>query len=252
MNMFNKKLILLASLMLSISMFSQLSSAASAVAQRYIDQLAQGGPHTIRGVAQSIVNTGETDPELLDVLSEVLLQNYTRSSKTDTDANAWASRALGSSGNGRYRSVLEQVIEKSDNRKLKKYAKKALKSLPKDGSAQYTAGTVSLDKLKASAAKSKPAQTSQASNNGNTLPISEVKIGMSIQEVYSMCGQPTNTVSHQTGKAWIPFNYKGGDVARQIGIYKGQGRVVFSNVSAYSSAWRVKEIILDENESGYP
>jgi hypothetical protein len=250
MNAFSKWLIKIVIVLVPLAMTGTSSWAASAVAQRYIEQLAQGGPHTIRSVSQSIVSTGERDPELLDVLSEVLLQNYSRDSKTDTDANAWASKALGASGNGRYRSVLEEVIESSNNKKLNKYAKKALKGLPDDGSAQYAKGSVSLDDMKPSetAANTQPKRNS----DGKLLPISEVKIGMSIQEVYAMCGDPTTTTSHQTGKAWIPFNYKGGDVARQIGVYKGQGRVVFSNVSAYSSAWRVKEVILDENESGYP
>lgn len=229
------------------------SWAGNAVTDRYIEQLAQGGPHTIRGVAQSIYNTGERDEQVLDVLSEVLLQNYMNNSKTDVDANAWASRALGNSANGRYRAVLEEVIEKSGNRKLEKYAKRALEQLPTDNSTPYTRGTVSLTDIKPSANSStNQAAVQPASGGGDLVPISEVKIGMSMQEVYALCGQPTATTSHQTGKAWIPFNYKGGDVARQIGIYKGQGRVVFSNVSAYSGEWRVKEILLNANESGYP
>lgn len=229
-------------------------SIASAVTDRYIEQLVNGGPQTIRGVAQSIYNTGERDEKLLDVLSEVLLQNYTKGANIDIDANAWASKALGNSANGRYRSVLEEVVEKSGNRKLNKHAKRALKALPTDGSKQYARGSVSLDKLKNSSAKksTSSAAPKQAASGGKQLPITEVKVGMDIQQVYSMCGQPTATTSHETGKRWIPFNYKGGDVARQIAIYKGQGRVIFSNVSAYSSEWRVKEIQLNANESGYP
>ena len=108
MNAISNFLIKIMCVLVTLGFTATTAWSASAVAQRYIDQLAQGGPHTIRSVSQSIVSTGERDPELLDVLSEVLLQNYLRASKTDTDANAWASKALGAAGKGRYRAVRER------------------------------------------------------------------------------------------------------------------------------------------------
>jgi len=35
-------------------------------------------------------------------------------------------------------------------------------------------------------------------------------------------------------------------------LYKGKGRIVFSNSSRYAPVWRVIEIIRDPSESGYP
>lgn len=72
-----------------------------------------------------------------------------------------------------------------------------------------------------------------------------------MQQVYSIIGPPTSTNSHITGKAFIPFNFRGKDSYRSIAHYKGQGRIVFSNSSAYSSDQRVLEVQVDPNESGF-
>src|SRR5690606_40371966 len=50
--------------------------ALDAVGQRYVDQLVQGGPVSIRQAAQSMYHSGVRDTEVLDVAAEVLLQNY--------------------------------------------------------------------------------------------------------------------------------------------------------------------------------
>jgi len=118
---------------------------------------------------------------------------------------------------------------------------------------QYKKGEVSLASLsKSDANKSSKAAAPVAAKNGALQPLSVVKEGMSMQEVYDLVGQPTASTTHQTGKAWIPFNFKGSDNVRTIALFKGQGRVVFSNESNFSGGWRVKEVQLNENESGYP
>jgi hypothetical protein len=74
---------------------------------------------------------------------------------------------------------------------------------------------------------------------------------MSMDEVFAFIGQPTATTSRITGKAWAPF-YHGGDTARMFALYKGKGRIVFSNSSRYAPVWRVIDIVNDPSESGYP
>ena len=189
----------------------------------------------MRDAAKSIYNTGERDQQVLDALAEALLENEDKTDRTYVDATAWACRALGNSSNPRYHDTLKEVADHGAHRKLRKYAEKALNQLGGGGSAvQYKKGGIS---LKAAAAAA-PTQTHVKKRSG-LQPITVVKVGMSMQEVYDLVGQPTATTSHQTGKAWIPFNYKGGDDVRTIALYKGQGRVVFSNESRYSSGWRV-------------
>lgn len=56
---------------------------------------------------------------------------------------------------------------------------------------------------------------------------SGLKIGMGLNEVISIAGNPTDTQSHITGKAWIPF-YFGSGRYETIFYYKGVGRLTFS------------------------
>ncbi len=234
-------------------LFSIPGYALSPAEQRYIDLLANGGPISIRDAAKSIYNTGEKDQTVLDALAEVLLENYQKTDRDDVDAMSWASKALGSSGNARYRDTLKEVAENGGHRNLKKWAGKSLAMLGSGTAEQYKKGGVSLASLnKTGANKPSKAAAPVAAKSGAPQPLSVVKEGMSMQEVYDLVGQPTATTSHQTGKAWIPFNFKGSDNVRTIALYKGQGRVVFSNESNFSGGWRVREVQLNENESGYP
>jgi outer membrane protein assembly factor BamE (lipoprotein component of BamABCDE complex) len=241
------------------------AQAFSDADQYNIDQMVNGGPVSIRNAAKNLYHTQETKTEVLDVMAEVLLQNYHLNDRNGIDAMSWASKALGNSGLGRYRSTLEEVAENGAHRKLRKYAKKSLKQLSDDGSAQYVKGSVDLNKLRENpkaAGSSKKAASKKTTQKkaaapapaaaGKAKPITEVKVGMSMAQAYAIAGQPTATTTYQTGKAWIPFNFKGGDTARQAALYKGQGRIVFSNESHYSGNWRVLEVLVNPNESGYP
>ena len=244
-----KKLISLGILSL-VLLLSTSAFALDAVQQRYINMLTNGGPISIREAAQSIYRTGDTNQTVLDTLAEVVLENQKTDDGTNIDAMSWGCKALGRSHVGRYHDVLKEVAENGGSSKLRKYASKSLDELGEAKGEQYKKGMVSLAKMKKSSASqmaSKP-----AASNGKKQPLSVVKKGMSMQEVYALVGTPTATTSYQTGKAWIPFNFKGSDNRRTAALYKGQGRVIFSNDSNYSSGMHVLEIKLDKNESGYP
>jgi hypothetical protein len=232
--------------------------------QRYVKQLASGGPSSIHNAAESIYGTGVSDQEVLDVAAETLAQGYRKNSDMEpyADAMAWVCRALGNSGNGRYKALLTEVSKQAPNRKLKKHCDKAADSLPK-GVAPYVVGSIDLAKYKegavastqpatkpaATAAKGAPAATAAAAPAKN---FSSVKVGMSKEEVESLIGPPTATTSHITGKQFRPFNFKGADTQRVIALYKGVGRIVYSNRDQYSSNYRVLEINEDGSETGYP
>ena len=225
------------------------SQAADVVEQRYIDQMTRGGNTSLKQAAQSIYNTNENNTEVLDVAAEVLLQRYGSATKQDLDTLAWVAKSIGQSGNGRYYTALKQVVDSDAPSKLRKYAKKSLKAIGSASGEQYTAGMINLQTLKKSKPKAKP--KSAAKKNTGKADISVIVNGMTMQEVYDLLGSPTNTTNRQTGKAWIPFNFGGKDMARTISIYKGQGRVIFSH-DAYSGTPKVIEVIVDPNESGYP
>jgi hypothetical protein len=246
-------IVFLTTLLLSGTVF-----AIDPAGQRYIDQMTQGGMTSIKQAAQSMYNTGETNTQVLDVAAEVLLQNY--SSASDPDALAWVAKALGKSHNGRYYSALKEVADSRADKKLRKHTATALKEIRAASGDQYAKGGVDLHALRD---KKAPASTSSAKNNTAAAPakapaktsangLDVIRNGMSMQEAFDLVGAPTSTSARATGKAWIPFNYKGSDLVRSYALYKGKGRIVFSSASRYDSTMRVIEVQVDPEERGYP
>jgi hypothetical protein len=78
----------------------------------------------------------------------------------------------------------------------------------------------------------------------------KLKIGMSQKQVADLIGEPTDQGAYVTGKAFIPF-YFGSDRSRWEMIYKGQGRLIFSNQSGFGSGFYLTWIIHNSNEPGY-
>src|SRR5690348_14775527 len=113
--------------------------------QRYVKQLASGGPSSIHSAAESIYSTGVTDQQVLDVAAEALAQGYRKNTDMEpyADAMAWVCRALGNTNNGRYKELLAQVAKETPNKRLRKHCEKAASSLPK-GASHYVVGSVDL------------------------------------------------------------------------------------------------------------
>ena len=61
---------------------------------------------------------------------------------------------------------------------------------------------------------------------------SALKIGMSMQQVKSAIGEPSDAGEYETGKRWIPFYY-GDDMRRTEFVYKGMGRLTFASGSTF-------------------
>ena len=59
-------------------------------------------------------------------------------------------------------------------------------------------------------------------------PLAKIEKGMSDDQVVAILGQPDHRNHYMTGKAWIPYNFGAGDKTRSDFIYKGKGRVVFT------------------------
>ena len=240
-----------ASLLLASTAFAALSAGD----QYNLDQIRSGSPAGLRSAAQNVQAAGSAPEVVLDSLAEALLQNQTQTGTTYIDALSWTCKALAATGNKRYYTALRSVAGNDNaHKKLRKYCDKSADDLGGADGAQYSAGGVSLQAgasaSASAAAKSAPPAAAPAAG-GSYKPITEIKPDMSMQQVYAIAGPPTSTNSHITGKAFIPFNFRGKDSYRSVAHYKGQGRIVFSNSSAYTSDQRVLEVQLDPNESGF-
>ncbi len=248
-----------------ISIFTILFTAIPAMAvspagQRYINEIVGGGVNSMKQASKRIYRTELTERAVLDVLAEKLLQNYNYRGRAGADAAAWACKALGRSGDLRYKNVLKTIMNDAETRKVRKYAKKSLRMMPHGtANSPYRKGSVNLAAMRKKLDKGiSPSPYKQRSkkkrfkhSGRKKLPLSAVRKGMSLEEVNNLVGNPTSTTSHLTGKVFIPFYY-GGDNARRINLYKGRGRILFTHTSAFSHTWIVREIQIDPNEAGYP
>ena len=246
----------------------------------YVEQIIKGSWSTLRQVSENMVNTSYSNTEVLDVLAEVTLEKYpqTGADFSTVDSAAWMCRALGASGNNRYRPLLEKISDdKSVHRKLRAHCEKAAKQLPKGSTNAYVAGTVNLEQLRnpppppPPPAPEPPAKGKKNAKNAKapapaaaapaaattpatpaTVDFSKIQVGMSQQQVNDLLGPPTAQTQRMTGKQWQPFNYGAKDLQRMMYLYKGVGRIEFSLKSAYEGVFRVVAVTPDANETGYP
>jgi hypothetical protein len=79
---------------------------------------------------------------------------------------------------------------------------------------------------------------------------SQLQIGMSRAEVYSLVGNPSDQGAYITGKAWIPF-YFGSDRYRYEAAYKGMGRLIFAGSAGFDSNTHLIWIIHNKTDSGF-
>lgn len=237
--------------------------ALDASGQRYTTMLASGGPGTISNAAQDIFNTGMKDPEVLDVAAQVLvdLESKTLLSGEFADAASWLCKAIGISGNGRYRAVLESVVKADINKKTRKWCDKSADQLPKGAADAFVPGSVNVDsykdggKGKSAAVAAKPAPVAAAKaapTSGKPVDFSLIKEGMSQQEVDDLIAPPTAQSTRMTGKQFQPFNFGAKDLQRLKYLYKGVGHIEFSMKSGYNGIFRVIAVVPDPNETGYP
>jgi len=98
---------------------------------RYIKLLRSRGIRSKTDAGKLIVRDGIKDTVVLDVVEEELLKGYmaSGSDRSYVDAMSWLCKALGASGNGKYRATLQRVARTAPHRKLKKYAQQSLDML---------------------------------------------------------------------------------------------------------------------------
>jgi hypothetical protein len=96
---------------------------------RYIGMLKSKDPKLKKDAAKSIFRGRYTESKLFNVVNEVLLQDYKRTSvkdKNGIDTVAWLCKALGASRNKKYSPTLERIIRDTKSSTLKRHAKKSL------------------------------------------------------------------------------------------------------------------------------
>ena len=96
-------------------------------AETYVKQIKSQNPLAQRDAAKRIIRAQMFGPEVMDVVEEYLLKGFNIRTKNrdHVDAMAWMIKALGATGDTKYRPTLEK-IQAEGGRKLRGYAKKSL------------------------------------------------------------------------------------------------------------------------------
>lgn len=92
--------------------------------------LISGDTKQLRQAAMLMTKEQQNTPENLHLLASIIEQEFESAPSNRIDALSWGCRALGETGNGQYKSLLQQIYKsKKAHKKLKKYAKKAYHKL---------------------------------------------------------------------------------------------------------------------------
>jgi hypothetical protein len=104
---------------------------AAKAGNKYVNLLRSGNPRNKADAGKLIVREGIKDTAVLDVAEAELLKGYLSSGddRAAVDAMAWLCKALGASGNGKYRATLQTVAAKAPHSKLQKHARQSLEQL---------------------------------------------------------------------------------------------------------------------------
>ena len=79
----------------------------------------------------------------------------------------------------------------------------------------------------------------------------QVKMGMTMSDVATAIGEPSDKNRYVSGKAWIPW-YFGNDVTREEWHYKGKGTIVFAAGNQFGGGGtEVVQVNYNPEESGY-
>lgn len=78
---------------------------------------------------------------------------------------------------------------------------------------------------------------------------SKLQIGMTLEQVKKLIGQPNVTDSRITGKQYQKF-YFGGDTQRTEAFYKNEGQLTFSNTQPDSAADTLIRIVVNPDATG--
>ncbi len=95
----------------------------------YLAKLKGNNSKQRRVAAKKLYKTHPYDALLLKEVNWVLLHGYNSklSDRNHVDAMAWLCKLLAKSKNIRYKATLQEVINKTQNKKIRKYAEKAIK-----------------------------------------------------------------------------------------------------------------------------
>jgi len=185
--------------------------------------------------AQAIHNHYPNNTELNDLAAFILHQSVTGQKYLGLDTQSWLAKAIGKSGNGRYKSFMSEVLNSNINAKLAKYAKQAYKKLPNPAGDPFNANTYDINGLVNKLAAMEPGL--KVAETG--VPFGQTRPGDSIETVFQRIGVTRNISITKE----VKFNPWTGSVAFSLlQLNYPAGTIAFSFESRSGNTFRVKTL----------
>lgn len=225
---------LLVILMAPATMADSLNAKADAAAMLLIsDHL-----HDVKLGAKIVHNENLMEREVLDVVAERLAVYFSSGHQLDdqTDTVSWLAKALGNSGDPRYRGLLERVKEDAKSSfsrrrygKVVDYVDDALRSLREEQVDAFQPIHQSTESLRSAvtALRAAPGVTDE-------LAVSE---GTSLEDVYTRLGMPEQ-VGQYLNRRYVPL--AGRVNFQSLELRYGQNAIRFNHDEGY---WKVVEVV---------
>lgn len=96
---------------------------------RYVSVLNDAGFQQQKPMLKQLGWSGITSPKVYDVIAEKLIAFKGADNKVDVQQASWFAKALGYSGNDKYRATLDEAAANAKSKKVRKYATQALDNL---------------------------------------------------------------------------------------------------------------------------
>jgi hypothetical protein len=189
----------------------------------------------VRLAAKSLYRPGAKRQSSLDLLAEVTWATCAGKRKMESDALAWAAKAIGASGQARYAALLDYCLANVSDGKSIRYLQEARSSLEGTTTASFAGGRVNLAQVRDQLIRNSRPRSGQVGTQFDAL-----RKGRTLDEIYAAFGRPDEV------QAAIVYGRKMGHGPVQIRdskdtiafVYRGAGTVRFGYDEEHGD-WRV-------------
>lgn len=104
-------------------------AASKSESQPFIDYFNKNHRANIKSKVDELYWSGISDTRLFDIIESELKSGYMDNSKMALETNSWLVKGLAVSGNRKYIKTMEEIIQSSSPKKLKKHTENAIATL---------------------------------------------------------------------------------------------------------------------------
>lgn len=97
--------------------------------EMFTPNFASGDVGQIKAAADTLAFAGVSDPKLYDVAEKRLMQVYSDTSKAGLQVSGWLIKAISYSGNTKYLGSLQQIVDTSSAKRVRRYAEGGIATL---------------------------------------------------------------------------------------------------------------------------